>query len=92
MLMIVLLVVSICCLPPPFTPIGVGGLIAWGLLTMLFKAAGQGAEVMAIEIQSGNPERGGCWLVGIFAFVILGGLLTLAVFGIIAGGMRGQFQ
>lgn len=58
---------------------------------MLFKAAGQGVEQMAEEIQSGNPERGGCWLLGIFGFVILGGLLVLAVFGIIAGGMRGQF-
>lgn len=86
-----LLIISILLLNPPFTPIGIGGLIGWGMITMLFKAADQGVEEMASEIQSGNPERGGCWLVGIFAFVITGGVLVLVIFFIIASAGRGKF-
>ena len=91
MIKTILLIASICLCAPPFTPIGIGGLIGWGLLTVLFKAADQGVEKMAEAIQEGNPERGGCWLAGIFGFVITGGVLVLVVFFIIAGGMRGKF-
>jgi hypothetical protein len=91
MIKTILLIVSIFCCVPPFTPIGIGGLIGWGLLTLLFRAADQGVEEMASAIQEGNPERGGCWLVGIFGFVITGGVLVLVIFFVIASAGRGKF-
>lgn len=48
-----LLIISILLLNPPFTPIGIGGLIGWGMITMLFKAADQGVEEMASVLASG---------------------------------------
>lgn len=88
---IALLIVSICCLTPPFTPIGVGGLIALGMLSLLFRVADEGVEQMAEEIQQGNQAAGGCWLWSVMLFVFLGGLVVLAVFGTIAGNLRGAF-
>lgn len=84
----ILLGVSLCCLIPPFTPIGVGGLLAWGLLSVLFRVADEGVEQMASEIQEGNNGAGGCWLVAVFVVVILGGLTIMALFLTVAGGMR----
>ncbi len=91
MVSIALLIISILCLNPPLTPVGIGGLLGWALLKFIFKAADQGVEEMASEIQSGNPERGGCWLAGIFGFVITGGVLVLVIFFIIASAGRGKF-
>lgn len=86
-----LLIVSLFCLTPPVTGVGIGGLIAWGLLSLLFRAADEGVEQMAEEIQDGNQGAGGCWLGIVFVFVIVGGLAVLAVFGAVAGELRGAF-
>lgn len=85
----VLLIVSICCLTPPVTGVGVAGLIAWGLLSVLFRVADGGVEQMSTEIQEGNQSAGGCWLCLVFVFVIIGGLAVLATFGAVAGELRG---
>ena len=84
-----LLIVSLVCLPTPCFGVGVAGLIAWGLLTLLFRAADGGVEQMASEIQQGNSSAGGCWFAAVVLFVIIGGLAVLAVFGAVAGGLRG---
>lgn len=89
MWMTVLLVVSLFCLTPPVTGVGVAGLIAWGLLSFLFWAAGEGEEQMAAEIRDGNQSAGGCWFVAVVLFVIIGGLAVLAVAGAVAGNLRG---
>lgn len=86
-----LLIISTCCLYPPFTPIGIGGLIAWGGLSFLFWVANQGVEQMADEIQDGNQAAGGCWLWAVMLFVIVGGLAVLGMFATVAGELRGQF-
>lgn len=86
-----LLIASLCCLTPPVTGVGIAGLIAWGLITLLFRAADEGVEQMATEIQDGNQGNGGCWLGLMFVFVIVGGLAILAVFGTVAGELRGAF-
>lgn len=86
-----LLIVSLLCLTPPFTGIGIAGLLAWGLLTLLFRVADEGVEQMATEIQEGNQSGGCLWLVLVFVFVIVGGLAVLAVFAAVAGEMRGRF-
>lgn len=85
----VLLIVSIFCLTPPVTGVGVAGLVGWALLTLLFRVADEGVEQMAEEIQQGNRGAGGCWLWSVLLFVFLGGLVVLAVFGTIAGNLRG---
>ena len=84
-----LLIVSLVCLPTPCFGVGVAGLIAWGLLTLLFRAADEGVEQMSSEIQQGNSGAGGCWFWLVVAFVVLGGLAVLAVFGAVAGELRG---
>lgn len=84
-----LLIVSVCCLPTPCFGAGVAGLIAWGLLSLLFRAADEGVEQMAEEIQDGNQSGGGCWFAAVVLFVIIGGLAVLAVFGAVAGELRG---
>lgn len=84
-----LLIISLCCLIPPVTGIGIAGLIAWGLLSLLFRAADEGVEQMSSEIQGGNQTGGCMWLVLVFVFVIIGGLVVLAVFGTVAGELRG---
>lgn len=84
-----LLIVSLFCLTPPVTGAGIAGLIAWGLLTLLFRAADEGVEQMAEEIQDGNQGNGCLWLGLVFVFVIVGGLAVLAVFGAVAGELRG---
>lgn len=84
-----LLIVSLGCLPTPCFGAGVAGLIAWGLLSLLFRAAGEGEEQMVAEIRDGNQSAGGCWFVAVVLFVIIGGLAVLAVFGAVAGELRG---
>lgn len=86
-----LLIVSLFCLTPPVTGVGIAGLIAWGLLTLLFRTADEGVEQMATEIQDGNQGNGGCWLTLVFVFVIVGGVAVLSVFGSVAGNLRGAF-
>jgi len=86
-----LLIVSLICLIPPVTGVGIAGLIAWALITLLFSVADEGVEQMAAEIQDGNQSRGCLWLVIVFAFVIAGGLVVLAVFGMVAEELRGIF-
>ena len=84
----ILLLVSLFCLMPPFTGIGVGGILAWSLLSLLFRHADDGVEQMATEIQQGNTGAGGCLLVAVFLFVGLGGVAVLGIFLTVAGGGR----
>lgn len=86
-----LLIVSLFCLTPPVTGVGIAGLIAWALITMLFSVADEGVEQMADEIQQGNQGAGGCWFWLVMTLVILGGLAVLGVFGTVAGNLRGAF-
>ncbi len=86
-----LLIVSLFCLTPPVTGVGIGGLIAWGLLTLLFSVADEGVEQMSDEIQDGNQAAGGCWLWAVMLFVVVGGLAVLGMFATVAGELRGQF-
>jgi len=79
------------CLVPPVTGVGVAGLIAWALLSALFRVADEGVEQMSTEIQNGNRGNGCLWLGIVFVFVIVGGLAALATFGAIAGELRGAF-
>lgn len=85
----VLLIASLCCLIPPVTGVGIAGLIAWGLLTLLFRVADEGVEQMASEIQGGNQGAGCLWLGIVFLFVIVGGLAVLGTFATVAGELRG---
>lgn len=86
-----LLFVSLALLPTPCFGVGVAGLIAWALLSVLFRVADEGVEQMADEIQQGNTGAGGCWLWAVMLFVIVGGLAVLATFGAVAGELRGAF-
>lgn len=87
-----LLIISLCLLPTgAFTGIGIGGLVAWGLLTLLFRVADEGVEQMETEIQNGNQSGGCLWLGIVFVFVILGGLATMGAFLTVAGNLRGAF-
>lgn len=84
-----LLIISLCCLIPPVTGVGIAGLIGWGLLTLLFRVADEGVEQMATEIQEGNRGNGCLWLGLVFVFVGLGGVTVLAVFFAVAGELKG---
>lgn len=83
-----LLIFSLCCLPTPAFGIGVAGLIAWGLLAWLFGAADWGVEQMSEAAQSGNTGAAGCWLWAVSAFVVVGGVVVLALAMTVAGGLR----
>lgn len=84
-----LLIISLCCLPTPCFGVGVAGLVAWGLLSLLFRAADGGIEEMASEIQAGNQSAGGCWWWVVAAFVVVGGLAVLLSFFSVAAELRG---
>ena len=84
-----LLITSLCCLPTPCFGVGVAGLIAWGLLSLLFGVAGQAEEQMAEEIQKGSSAKGMLWLILIFAFVLMGGAAVLGSFLSVAASLRG---
>lgn len=84
-----LLIVSICCLTPPVTGVGIAGLIGWAMITLLFRVADEGVEQMATEVQQGNQGNGCLWLVFVFVFVGLGGVTVLATFFAVAGELRG---
>jgi hypothetical protein len=86
--MIALLIFSLVLLPTPFFGIGVAGLVAWGLLTLLFGIADQGVEQMSEAATSGNTTAAGCWLWAIGAFVTVGGVVVLALALAIAGELR----
>ena len=86
--MIALLIFSLVLLPTPFAGIGVAGLIAWGLLTLLFGIADQGVERMSEAATSGNPGLAGCWLWAVGTFVVGGGVAVLALALGIAGELR----
>lgn len=84
-----LLIISLCCIPTPCFGVGVAGLIAWGLLSLLFAVAGQGSDQMTEEIQKGSSTQGLLWLILVFAFVILGGVAVLGSFLTVAASLRG---
>lgn len=84
-----LLVISLCCLPTPCFGVGVGGLLAWALLSALFRVADEGIEQMAAEIQDGNQSAGGCWFWLVVVFVIVGGLAVLMSVFATAAELRG---
>jgi hypothetical protein len=86
--MIALLIFSLVLLPTPFAGIGVAGLVAWGLLTLLFRTADNGVERMSEAATSGNPGLAGCWLWLVSAFVVGGGVAVLALALATAGGLR----
>lgn len=77
-LMNTLLVVSCFCLIPPLTWLGVGGLAAYWILSVVFGVGDQAVEQMAEAIQQGDEKAGFAWLIIVFIFVIIGGL---AAFG-----------
>jgi hypothetical protein len=83
-----LLIFSLCCLPTPFAGIGVAGLIAWTLLTLLFGTADRGVERMSEAATSGNTGLAGCWLWLVGTFVVGGGVVVLALALSVAGGLR----
>jgi hypothetical protein len=86
--MIALLIFSLVLLPTPFFGIGVAGLIAWALLSLLFRTADRGVEQMSEAATSGNTCLAGCWLWLVSAFVVGGGVVVLALALAIAGGLR----
>ena len=86
--MIALLIFSLVLLPTPFAGIGVAGLIAWGLLTLLFGIADQGVERMSEAATSGNPGLAGCWLWAVGTFVVGGGVVVLLLALSVAGELR----
>jgi|688.fasta_scaffold382608_2 hypothetical protein len=83
-----LLIFSLFCLVTPFFGIGVAGLIASGLLSLLFRTADRGVEQMSGAATSGNTGLAGCWLWLVSAFVTVGGVVVLALALAIAGGLR----
>ena len=83
-----LLIFSLFCLVTPFAGIGMAGLIAWALLSLLFGIADQGVEQMSEAATSGNAGRAGCWLWLVSAFVVGGGVVVLALALGIAGELR----
>jgi hypothetical protein len=86
--MIALLILSLVLLPTPFFGIGVAGLIAWALLSLLFRTAEQGVEQMSEAATSGNTGLAGCWLWLVGTFVVGGGVVVLALALSVAGGLR----
>lgn len=84
-----LLIISLGCLPTPCFGVGVAGLLAWGLLSLLLRVADDVVEQMAEEIQDGNQGAGGCWFWLVTAFVIVSGLAVLMSFFATAAELRG---
>jgi hypothetical protein len=84
-----LLIISLCCLPTPCFGVGVAGVVAWALLSLLFRVAGGGIEQMSDEIQSGNTGAGGYWFWAVAAFVVVGGVAVLMTFFATAAELRG---
>ena len=87
-MMWLLLIFSLCCLPTPAFGIGVAGLVAWALMTLLFGAADHGVEQMSVAAQSGNTGAAGCWLWAVSLFVVAGGVVVLALALTVAGSLR----
>jgi hypothetical protein len=83
-----LLIFSLFCLVTPFFGIGVAGLIAWGLLSLLFRTADRGVERMSEAAGGGNTGLAGCWLWAVGTFVTVGGVMVLALTLATAGGLR----
>jgi hypothetical protein len=83
-----LLIFSLFCLVTPFAGIGMAGLIAWGLLTLLFGIADQGVERMSEAATSGDTGRAGCWLWAVGTFVVGGGVVVLLLALSVAGELR----
>jgi hypothetical protein len=83
-----LLIFSLFCLVTPFAGIGVAGLIAWALLSLLFGIADQGVEQMSEAATSGNPGLAGCWLWAVGTFVVGGGVVVLLLALSVAGELR----
>lgn len=79
-----LLGVSVICLIPPLTWVGIGGLLAYGIISITFSSGTGGEEEMSAAIQSGNQWAGCLWLGVVFIVVILGGSAALGVFAEVA--------
>ena len=86
--MIALLIFSLVLLPTPFFAIGVAGLIAWTLLSLLFRTADRGVEQMSEAATSGNTGAAGCWLWAVGTFVVGGGVVVLLLALSVAGELR----
>jgi hypothetical protein len=86
--MIALLIFSLVLLPTPFFGIGVAGLIAWALLSLLFGAAERGVEQMSEAATQGDTGRAGCWLWAVGTFVTVGGVVVLVLALSVAGGLH----
>lgn len=76
-LMNMLLVVSCFCLIPPFTWLGIGGIAAYWILSVVFRVGDEAVEQMAKAIQQSDEKAGTAWLIVVFIFVIVGGLAAL---------------
>ncbi len=86
--MTALLIFSLFCLVTPFFGIGVAGLIAWALLSLLFRTADNGVERMSEAATQGDTGAAGCWLWLVTAFVAVGGVVVLLLALSVAGGLR----
>lgn len=83
-MMAIFLAVSLCCLIPPFTPLGVGGLLAWLICAVTFA----GGDEIATEIDTSGQGCGFVWLVLVFVLVLLGGGTAFAVLAAAANAGR----
>jgi len=83
-MMAIFLAVSLCCLIPPFTPIGVGGCIAWLICAVTFA----GGDEVAREIDTGGRGCGFVWMVLVFILALLDGGAAFAVLAAAANAGR----
>lgn len=83
-MMAIFLAVSLCCLIPPFTPLGVGGCLAWLICAVTFR----GGDEIATEIDTSGKGCGFVWLVLVFILVLLGGGAAFAVLATMANAGR----
>lgn len=83
-MMFVFFLVALVCLTPPFTPIGVGGLLAWLICAVTFT----GGDEIATEIDTSGKGCGFVWMVLVFILVLLGGGAAFAVLATMANAGR----
>ena len=85
---IILLAASLCCLIPPFTPIGVCGIIAYFLYSLLEALGSKTSDIMSDSIENGNNGLGTVWLIITFLIMIGGGIAIGGSFLIVASSYR----